>query len=129
MVSTINIDNGIKEPTHGYQYCHISQILIFGGYVKVRSCVYPCYCLGQYHSPVILGRFYLGVKVLAWYIDPTGIKNKKYYQLPIPYWHQKQQNPHYRYPNGIKKNDTRPKLVCFSLFSCLRAFPKSKIHN
>ena len=40
MESLINIDNGIKEPTHGYQNCNISQILIFGGYVKVRESLY-----------------------------------------------------------------------------------------
>ena len=40
MVSIININNGIKEPTHGYQNCNTSQILIFGGYVKVRESLY-----------------------------------------------------------------------------------------
>ena len=40
MESLINIDNGIKEPTHGYQNCNTSQILIFGGYVKVRESLY-----------------------------------------------------------------------------------------
>ena len=29
--------HGIKEPTYGYQNCNTSQILIFGGYVKVRK--------------------------------------------------------------------------------------------
>ena len=37
MVSLINTINGIKEPTHGYQNCNTSQILIFGGYVDVRE--------------------------------------------------------------------------------------------
>ena len=36
MVAIINIKNGIKEPTHGYQNSYTSQIFIFGGYVKVR---------------------------------------------------------------------------------------------
>ena len=37
MVSIININNDdIKEPTCGYQNCNTSQILIFGGYVRVR---------------------------------------------------------------------------------------------
>ena len=40
MVLLININNGIKEPTRGYQYCKSSQILIFGGYVKVRESLY-----------------------------------------------------------------------------------------
>ena len=37
MVAIINIKNGIKEPTHGYQNTDTSQILISGGYVKVRE--------------------------------------------------------------------------------------------
>ena len=37
MVMKINTNNGIKEPTCGpYQKCNNSQILTFGGYVKVR---------------------------------------------------------------------------------------------
>ena len=40
MVSIININNGVKEPTHGYQNCNTNQILIFGGYVKVRESLY-----------------------------------------------------------------------------------------
>ena len=34
MVSIININHGIKEPTLTYQNCNTSQILIYGGYVK-----------------------------------------------------------------------------------------------
>ena len=37
MVSMIYINNGIKEPTHGYQNCNTNQIMIFGGYLKVRE--------------------------------------------------------------------------------------------
>ena len=37
MVSLININSGIKEPTHGYQICNTTQILIFGGYVNINS--------------------------------------------------------------------------------------------
>ena len=40
MASIININLGIKEPTCGYQNCHTSQILVFGGYVKVRESLY-----------------------------------------------------------------------------------------
>jgi hypothetical protein len=36
-VSIINISNDIKEPTHGNQNCYNTQILIFGGYVKVKE--------------------------------------------------------------------------------------------
>ena len=38
----------MKEPTHGYQNCNTSQILIFGGYVKLREIsVYLSFYLGQ----------------------------------------------------------------------------------
>jgi hypothetical protein len=40
MVSIINITNDIKEPTHGYQNYNTTQILITGGYVKVRESLY-----------------------------------------------------------------------------------------
>ena len=40
MASLININNGIKEPTCGYQNCKSCQILIFGGYIKVRESLY-----------------------------------------------------------------------------------------
>ena len=40
MVSITNINNGIKEPTCGYQKYNSSQILIFDGYVKVRESLY-----------------------------------------------------------------------------------------
>ena len=50
MVSIMNINNGIKEPTWGYRNCRTSRTLIFW-YVKVTiSFVYPVYRLGQYHS-------------------------------------------------------------------------------
>ena len=35
-----NINNGIKEPTCGYQNCITNQIMICGGYVKVRESLY-----------------------------------------------------------------------------------------
>jgi hypothetical protein len=40
MVIIININNCINEPTHGYQNCNTSQILIFGGYLKVKESLY-----------------------------------------------------------------------------------------
>ena len=51
MVSIININHGIKEPTLRYQNCNTSQILIYGWYVKgERIFVETSYDLGQYHS-------------------------------------------------------------------------------
>jgi hypothetical protein len=32
-----NVDNGINEPIHGYQNGITCQILIFGGYLKLRQ--------------------------------------------------------------------------------------------
>ena len=49
MVSIIDISNGFKEPTCGYQNCNISHILLFSGYLKVRIIAYLSYDLGQYH--------------------------------------------------------------------------------
>ena len=71
--------HGIREPTHEYQICDINWLLIFGGYVEVRGYLYTqVYYLGQYYSKprMILGWFYLGMKVLTWYMDPNGITTK-----------------------------------------------------
>ena len=38
-----------------------------------------------FNTILILGRFDLGMKFLAWYIDPNGIEKKIHY-TPIPYW-------------------------------------------
>ena len=40
MVSSININNGIKEPMCGYENRNTSQICIFDGHVKVRESFY-----------------------------------------------------------------------------------------
>ena len=40
MVSILNINNGIQMPTHEYQNCNTSQILIFIGYNTVRESLY-----------------------------------------------------------------------------------------
>ena len=37
VVPIINIDNGVKEPTHGYQNRHTNQILIFDECVEVKK--------------------------------------------------------------------------------------------
>ena len=36
----IDINNGIKELTHGYQNCNTNQIMIFGGYLKAWESLY-----------------------------------------------------------------------------------------
>ena len=40
MASIININNGMKESTGGYENCNSTQIVIFGGYFKVRESFY-----------------------------------------------------------------------------------------
>lgn len=37
---SINIDDNIKEPIPSYKICNIGQIMVFGGYAKVRGFVY-----------------------------------------------------------------------------------------
>ena len=41
MVSIINIINGIKGPTRGYQICSTSQLLIFGGMSRRENLCIP----------------------------------------------------------------------------------------
>ena len=55
MVSIINIDNGITKHTHGYQNCNTCQVLMLGGYVKVRE---------YFNTQVIIG-----VKTIPNHID------------------------------------------------------------
>ena len=40
MILIVNINNGCNEPIHGHQNCNSSQMLIFGGYINVRECLY-----------------------------------------------------------------------------------------
>jgi hypothetical protein len=51
LVSMINMKNGLKESTCGYQNFRTYQILIFGGFVKVRVSLIRCsnYSLCQDH--------------------------------------------------------------------------------
>jgi hypothetical protein len=44
MVSIIINNKGVKEPTPGCQKYNTSQILIFGGYLKVRKSLYTQSC-------------------------------------------------------------------------------------
>ena len=118
MVSIMNIDNGFKEPTRGYQNYNTSQILIFGGYVKVRESLYT-WVIFEPLWTIVLGRFCLRITILAWYMDPNGIENKNIVKYPYPSGIKKMWKPQYRYPNGTKKDDTRPTLVT-TLGSCVK---------
>ena len=39
-ISIFNINNGIKEPTCGYQICITNQIILVSVYAKVRESLY-----------------------------------------------------------------------------------------
>ena len=76
LVLIININNGIKEPTCGHQYCNTSQFIdIWWTCQGERIFVYPSY--NPFSTILILAQSYLGLKVLAWYIymDTNSIKN------------------------------------------------------
>ena len=102
MVSTINVNNAIKEPPREYQSCNMSQnVEIWWVCLGERIVVSLSYYLGQYHS-----KSYSGTRVhltrhesVAWNREPNGIENKNTHT----HTHKKIWNPHYRYPNGIKR--------------------------
>ena len=78
MVLIININKGIKESTCGYQKCNTSHILIYSWCVKVRESlhtqliVWVNAVLNHIDTRMIL----LGVKILAWLIDPNDTEPK-----------------------------------------------------
>lgn len=49
-VSTMNINNGIKDPTWRYQNLNTGQILIFDGYLKVEASLYTQVIIWVNHS-------------------------------------------------------------------------------
>lgn len=50
------------------------------------------------------------MKVLAWYINPTGIEIKLAIKYPYPIGIQKMQNAHYRFLNGIKTEEDKHQI-------------------
>jgi hypothetical protein len=71
--------HGIKDSTHGYQNYNTSQILMFGGYVKVKESLYTRVNIWvgtilKYIDTIV--QLYLSKKVLAWCINLNYIKNK-----------------------------------------------------
>lgn len=102
MVSIYNVDDGIKNLSYQYQTCNTIQLLILGKYHKVWESLYTRIIIWvKTHIELYwwLGWFYLGMKVLDWYVDPK--------------W--------YIYRSGINKGDTCPTLV----FLRARIFIKS----
>ena len=109
----ININIGIKEPTHEYQNCFFWWVC-----QDDRIFMWPTYYLDQYHSKpyCYLGDICLGMKVLQWYMDPNGIKNKNTINYPYPTGVKKMCNPHYRYPNDIKKDKHQTNTTTDTIF-------------
>ena len=109
MVSIIKINNGIVEPTYGHQNCYTSQILIFGGYLKVRESLHTRVTIwvntisNHIDTTAFLPRYQGSCMVYR----PKWYRNQKYHQiihtllvsknvepsLSIPKWYQKQMIP------------------------------------
>ena len=91
MVSIININDGIKEPTWEYQICNTSQKLIFGGYVKVRE---------SFYTQVIIW-----VDTILNHIDTTVILPRYECSCIVyrPEWHWKQKQRQKPIPIPVKK--------------------------
>jgi hypothetical protein len=67
--------NDINEPTHGYhQNCNTSEMVIFGGYVKVRESLYT--------------RVIICVNTFLNHIDTKAILPQCEGQTLIPYWYK-----------------------------------------
>ena len=105
MISIININNGIKKPTHRYQNCKTNQILVFGRYLKAREYLYAWVViwvntiLDHIDTEAILLKYESSCIVYR----PEWYQKQKYHQILIPYWNQKIWNPHYRYPKWYWK--------------------------
>ena len=99
MVLVISFNNGIKMPTHGHQNSNISQLLIFGGYVKGRDSWFIIWVntsLNHVDTRTILPRYEGSCMV---YI-PEWYRKQKCHQLSIPYQYKKMRNPHHRYSSA-----------------------------
>ena len=88
MVSLINITNGIKETTHGYQIRNTSQI---SGYVKVRESLYT--------------QILVWVNTILKHID-TRANLPRYESCCLVYrpgWYRKRNTIKYPYSTGMRE--------------------------
>ena len=87
-ISKINVNNGTKESTHGYQNCNTTEILIFGGYVKVREslCTRVSIWVNTILSHIDTRAILLRYKDFLMVYWPEWYWKQKYHQIPIPYW-------------------------------------------
>lgn len=119
LVSTIIINNGLKEPT----WLVTKSVLIFGRYLKVRKSMYTQVVIwvSTILTKLILVWIYIDMKFLGWYIDPSGIENKNILNYPhmlvstrvkcvilVHIMHQ-------RYSNDIKKKWYWSNIVLFDM--------------
>ena len=81
MASITNINNGTKEPTHGYQNCNTNQISIFDEYVKVRESLYARVITWV---NLILNHIDARYEGSCVYINLNGVENKNTFKYSNP---------------------------------------------
>ena len=112
MVLMININNDIKKPTRVYQNCNTSQILIFGGYLKVKESLYDRVIiwvntiLNQTGTRTNLSRYEGSCMVNR----IQRYRKLKYPQTPILCWYPKCEILIIDTRYVLKKDDTSPIL-------------------
>ena len=137
VVTIINTDNGIKEPTSGYQNCLNIQMLIFGGYLKIRDSLYARVItwvntiLNHIDARVVLSGYEDSFMVyrpewyqktkMPWNTHTLLVWETKITDKHPSYCYQNMCNPHYRNPNGLEKRgySTNTGLDKAGTFSCL----------
>lgn len=103
MVSVININNEIKEPTHGYKNCDTSQTLTFGGNVKARKSFYTQVNIWVRTIPnhidarTVLRRY----EGSCMEYRPECYREQNHCQTQIPYLYREMWIPHCKNLSGI----------------------------
>lgn len=82
IVSLHNFNSGIKEPIQPISIFYY-QIFILGRYHKMRESLYSR-VLDWVNTILILGWYYLSMKVLGSHLDPNGINNNNILKYPYP---------------------------------------------
>ena len=81
MISTININNGIREPTMGIKFVILVKYLV--GMSRLENiCIPKLLFRSIQFSTILILQLYLSMNVLAWYIYPNGIKSKNIIKNP-----------------------------------------------
>ena len=82
MVSIININNGIQEPTWGHQNYNTNQILIFGRNLKVRKSLYTRVII---HVSTILNHIDIKVNLPRYESSCMVYRPEWYWKKTYPY--------------------------------------------